>query len=326
MAKIMRWGLLSTARINQTLMPAIRSAQDSQLLGVASRDLERVRAYAAEWNIPRAYGSYEEMLADPDIDIVYNPLPNHLHAEWSIRAARAGKHVLCEKPLALSTEEVDAVIQAARENKVVIAEAFIYRHHPLTHKVVQLVRDGKIGDVRHMYGMFTFNLERPKDIRWLPEYGGGSLWDVGCYPVSYIRMLMGARPVEVQGWADLTPSGVDLSFTGSLRFSGGATAQMFSSFGVPYAVRMEIHGTTGLLVSDSPFRPSKSEPQKLIRGGRSQTVRSPLPLHALGEVEDILRAARGGAQQSLTLEESRDNVEILAALYRSAREGKAVSL
>ena len=326
MTKIMRWGLLSTARINQTLIPPIRAARGSQLLAVASRDEARAKAYAAEWNIPRAYGSYEALLADPDIDILYNPLPNHLHAEWSLRAAQAGKHVLCEKPLGLSIQEVDQLIQAAIVYKVVIADAFIYRHHPLTDQVLQRVAGGAIGEVCHMYGIFTFRLDRPTDIRWLPEYGGGSLWDVGCYPVSYIRMVMGANPVEVSGWADLAPTGVDLSFSGNLRFASGATAQIYSSFGSPYSARIEIHGSRGSLVSDSPFRPAKKQPWLLVQDGKVEKVSSPMPMHALGEVEDVLCAARGERPQRLPLAESRDNIQTLSALYESARQGKKIGL
>ena len=179
--KKLRWGLLSTARINRAVIPPIRSSLRSELKAVASRDVVKAKEYARGWHIPHAYGSYEELLADENIDVIYNPLPNHLHAEWSIRAAEAGKHVLCEKPLALLVEEVDRMIAAARANNVVITEAFMYKHHPQTLKVLELSRQGAIGELLLIKGAFTFNLDRPDDVRWIPEWGGGSIWDVGCY-------------------------------------------------------------------------------------------------------------------------------------------------
>ena len=164
----LRWGLLSTARINRAVIPPIRGSVRSKLSAVASRDLSKAQAYAAEWHIPQAYGAYEELLADENIDAIYNSLPNHLHAEWSIRAAEAGKHVLCEKPLALSVEEVDRITAAARNHGVVIAEAFMYKHHPQTLKVLELIGQGVIGDVLLIKGAFTFKLDRPDDVRWAP--------------------------------------------------------------------------------------------------------------------------------------------------------------
>ncbi len=178
----LRWGLLGTARINRMVIPPLRASAGNRLLAVASRDLARATGYAKEWGIERAHGAYEALLADPEIDAVYIPLPNHLHAEWTIRAARAGKHVLCEKPLALTVAEVDAMGAAARESGVVLAEAFMYRHHPQTLKVKELVDAGAIGPVRFVRGTFSFPLTRPDDVRLRPEWGGGCLWDVGCYP------------------------------------------------------------------------------------------------------------------------------------------------
>ena len=188
----LRWGLLSTARINRALIPPLRASPRNELAAVASRGRERAEAYAREWSIPRAFGSYEDMLADPGIDVIYNPLPNRLHAEWTIKAAQAGKHVLCEKPLAMTVEEVDAMAAAAQQAGVVVAEAFMYRHHPQTLKVKEMVERGEIGDLRLVRGSFTFNLTHPGDVRLDPALGGGSLRDVGCYPISYARYVIGA--------------------------------------------------------------------------------------------------------------------------------------
>src|SRR3990170_3418207 len=186
--RVLRWGLLSTARINQALMAPLGSSTRNRLVAVASRIPERGEAYAREWNIPRAFASYEAMLADPDIDVIFNPLPNRLHAEWTIKAAQAGKHVLCEKPLAITVEEVDAIEAAARQAGVVVAEAFMYRHHPQTLKVRELVDGGAVGDLWLVRGSFTFDLTRESDPRLDPALGGGSIWDVGCYPISCSRL------------------------------------------------------------------------------------------------------------------------------------------
>ena len=175
----LNWGLLSTARINRSVIPPIRLSKRSELIAVASRNLGTAEAYAKKWEIPRAFGSYETMLGDPEINAVYISLPNHLHAEWSVKSAAAGKHVLCEKPLALSTIEVDRIIEAAVKRRVVIAEAFMYKHHPQTLKVIELVKRQVIGDLLVVKGTFTFNLIHPGDVRLYPEMGGGSIWLIG---------------------------------------------------------------------------------------------------------------------------------------------------
>ena len=212
--KVLNWGLLSTARINDALIPPLRASKRNHLLAVASRTQEAAEKYAREKKIPRAHGSYESLLADPEIDVIYNPLPNHLHAEWTIKAFEAGKHVLCEKPLALNVEQVDAMQAAARKHERVVAEAFMYRHHPQTLKVQELVRSGSLGTLKLVRGSFTYVLSREEDIRLLdPAMGGGSIWDVGCYPISYARTVIGMDPLDVFGWqvtGSTTPSRVSL--------------------------------------------------------------------------------------------------------------------
>jgi xylose dehydrogenase (NAD/NADP) len=226
----LRWGLLSTARINYRVIPAIREGARSELTAVASRTLDRAQAYADEWKIPRALGSYEALLGDPDVDVIYISLPNSLHAEWTVRALEAGKHVLCEKPLALSVDDVDRIQAAATRASRVAAEAFMYRHHPLTHAVEAIVRSGRLGAIHLFKGAFTFPLTREGDVRLDPALGGGSLWDVGCYPVSYSCLLANAAPVEVFGWQRTTAAGVDLEFAGMMRFADGSVAQFDSGF------------------------------------------------------------------------------------------------
>jgi xylose dehydrogenase (NAD/NADP) len=201
-SRILRWGLLSTAHINQALIPILHSSSGHSLQAVASRDLATARRYAQKHEIPTAHGSYEALLEDPDVDVVYVSLPNHRHTEWTIRALQSGKHVLCEKPLALNVSDVDSMARASAETGRVLAEAFMYRHHAQTLRVQELVRSGAVGNVQLVNGAFTFNIHRSGDIRLSPETGGGSVWDVGCYAISYARMMAGADPAEVfgRGW------------------------------------------------------------------------------------------------------------------------------
>jgi predicted dehydrogenase len=324
--RILRWGLLSTARINRSLIPPLRASPRNELAAVASRDLQKAQAYAAEWNIPRVFASYEAMLADPDIDVIYNPLPNSLHAEWTIKAAQAGKHVLCEKPLATSVAEVDAMADAARRYGVVVAEAFMYRHHPQTLKVKELVDLGAIGLVRLVRGSFTFNLTRTGDVRLDPALGGGSIWDVGCYPVSYARFVIGAEPVEVFGWQVTGASGVDEMFAGQMRFEGGAHAQFDCGFRVPLRAHVEIVGSEGTLTAPNPFKPGEGEHIHLSRGDQGESVYVPGQELYLGEVEDMADAVLQGKPPRVSLADSRSNVVAIVALLRSAQEHRPVSM
>jgi len=322
----LHWGLLSTARINRALIAPLRSSQRNHLLAVASRSLDKAQAYAKEWGIPKAFGSYEAMLKSDDIDVIYNSLPNHLHAEWTIKALQAGKHVLCEKPLALSIGEVDAMVEAANQAGLILAEAFMYRHHPQSVRVKELVEQGVVGEIVYIQGAFTFWLENRLDIRMNPEMGGGSLWDVGCYPVSYTRLLLGAEPKEVFGWARIGVSGVDEVFTGLMRFNSGPLAQFESGFRSPYRVRMEIVGSTGSLMISNPFKPGKDNTIVIDRGGKLEKVKMPGQELYLGEVEDIADAVLDGKPPRISLEDSRANVKVLAALLESARRNTPVEI
>jgi len=318
----LRWGLLSTARINRALIPPLRASARGELIAVASRAIENARAYAAEWGIPRAYGSYEELLADPEIDVVYNPLPNSLHAEWTIKAAQAGKHVLCEKPLALSTDEVDAMDTASKQGGVVVAEAFMYRHHPQTLKVKELVDSGAVGALRLARGSFTFNLTRRADVRLDPALGGGSIWDVGCYPISYARYVVGAEPVEVSGWQSAGPGGVDETFIGQMRFANGVHAQFDCGFRAPFRTHVEIVGSEGTISMRHPFKPGLDERITVTRGDDVQIIVVPGEELYIGEVEDMADAILLGRPPRVSLADSRGNVAAIVALLRSARENR----
>jgi predicted dehydrogenase len=321
-----RWGILGVARINHSLVPPLRESPRHALLAIASRELARARAAAAEWSIPRAYGSYAELLGDAELDAVYNPLPNSLHEEWTIAALEAGKHVLCEKPLALAPAAIDRIAGAARAAGRVVAEAFMYRHHPLTLKVKELVAGGALGRVGLVRGAFTFSLSREGDVRLDPRLGGGSLWDVGCYPVSYARLVLGEEPVEVLGWQALGPTGIDESFAGQMRFPSGAFAQFDCGFRSPFRTEIQIVGSDGVLRVARPFKPGLQEELVLARGDRVETI--PVGGAALyaGELDDLAEAAQLGQQPRVTLSDSRANCATLVALLESARAGRPVRL
>jgi predicted dehydrogenase len=324
--KTLRWGLLSTARINQALIPPLRALKRHQLLAVASRSDEAARDYARRWNIPRAYGSYAALLADPEIDIIYNPLPNGLHAEWTIKATQAGKHVLCEKPLALSVEEVDAMAVAARQAGVVVAEAFMYRHHPQTLKVKEIVDAGLIGTLRYVKGQFSFNLDRSNDVRWEAAQGGGSIWDIGCYPISFARYVIGREPEQVFGWQATSASKVDEVFVGQMRFPGDVFAQFDCSFRAPFRAYFEVVGSQASLQIPAPFKPGKREKIFLVRGEKMETIKIRGQELYAGEVEDMADAIFLGKPPRISLADSRANVATIVALLHSAGKGQPVSL
>jgi len=324
--KTLNWGLLSTARINKALIPPLRASKRNNLLAVASRTQEFADAYAKKWKIPRAYLSYEALLADPEIDVIYNPLPNNLHAEWTIKAVESGKHVLCEKPLALTLDEVDAIADAAQKHRCVVAEAFMYRHHPQTLKVQELVQNGSLGNVNLMRGSFTFMLCREGDIRFDPTMGGGSIWDVGCYPISYTRTALGAEPLEVFGWQVTGPTGVDQTFVGQMLFSKDVHAQIDSSFVIPFHMYFEVVGTEATLIVPKPFKPGLKEKVFISRDEKTESVKIKGQELYLGEVEDMADAILLGKKPRISLDDSRANIAVILALLESSRANQPVKL
>lgn len=323
--RTLNWGLLSTARINRALIHPLHASKRTTLLAVASRTESSAEAYAREWKIPRAHGSYEALLADPDVDVIYNPLPNHLHAEWTIKALRAGKHVLCEKPFALTLPEVDAMIAASKETGKTLAEAFMYRHHPQTLKVKELVDGGALGQLQLIKGAFTFTLTREGNFRSVKEMGGGSIWDVGCYPISYARMLAG-EPSEVFGWQVEGQSGSDMSFFGQMKFANGVHAQFDSGFQSPLRSHIEIVGSRASLIVPAPFKPGRTSEIFLRRGEDEEQIKIKGQELYMGEVDDMCDAILLGRPPRISLAESRGNVATILALLESANTGKAVRL
>jgi predicted dehydrogenase len=323
----LRWGLIGTARINRAIIGVLRESPRAELSAVASRRAETAEAYAAEWKIPHAVSPYEALLDRDDIDAVYIGLPNTMHVEWSVRALDAGKHVLCEKPLALTPDGVDAIAAAAVKNRRVAAEGFMYRHHPLTRAVLGAIDSGQLGAIRLIRGAFSFLLQgREPDIRTDPALGGGSLWDVGCYPASYACLIRNAPPVEVFGCQVTNANGVDLSFSGIMRFDGGVLAQFDSGFQSTFRSDMEIVGSDGALRVERPFKAGPDSRLVLVRDDeRISLPFTPDPPYS-GELADFTAAVLDGAPHPLPLSESRRTARVLTALYASAAANAPVRL
>jgi predicted dehydrogenase len=323
-----RWGLLSTANINSRLIPAIRSSKRGELVAVASRDHARARTYAARWEIPHAFGSYEAMLASDFVDAVYISLPNHLHAEWSIRAMQMGKHVLCEKPFAITIEEVDRIIAASERYERVLTEAFMYRHHPQTRIAGEWVRSGRLGEVSLVRGVFHIYLENKENIHYIPECGGGSLWDVGIYPLSFAQYIYGGPPQRVLGFQWTGDTGVDETFVGNMQYSDCQLAQITSSFHIPFYTQVEIMGMEGSLVLNRPFVFMEREGKMVFHPKEGNPYEIPFPREELylGEVRDMHAAILDGAETYIKLGETRDHVRTVLALQESVRTGQIVQL
>jgi predicted dehydrogenase len=334
MSKV-RWGLLSTANINKALIPAIRASRRGELVAVASRDHQKAAAYAKKWDIPQSFGDYHEMLTSGAVDAVYNSLPNHLHAEWSIKALQTGVNVLCEKPFATTLEEVDAMIAAKQKTGKILAEAFMYRHHPQTKMVGEWIREGRLGEITVVRGVFNFNLGpqgrrvEALNVRLAPEKGGGCLWDVGVYPLSFAQYVFGSPPEWVFGSQWIGETGVDEVFCGQMGYSGGGMAQISCSFRTPFHTQIEIIGTEGRLTLNRPFANIHDRESRFYfyaKGGKNQRLRVPKKELYLGEVEDMHAAILDGKPNYLSLDETRNHIKTVLALYESAKTERIVSI
>jgi predicted dehydrogenase len=321
-----RWGVISTANIGRAAVnSAIQAASNSELVAVASRDDATAREFAAQHGIPDHHGSYEALLDDDRIDAVYIPLPNGMHREWTIRAAEAGKHVLCEKPLALNSAECAEMEAAAAVNGVKLMEAFMYRFHPRSQRVVDMVREGVVGELRAIRSAFTFRLSRPEDIRWMPEHGGGALMDVGCYCVNASRTIAGEEPVEVQATASRAATGVDDQLTGILRFPGGAVAHFDCALTMERCEFYEVAGTDAWLRIPAAFLPGTDDAVIEEHRGRGETVAHTIP----GDdeyrlmVEHFAGCVLSGEEPRYPAVEAAHNMRVIEALYESAGKGGA---
>jgi predicted dehydrogenase len=280
----LRWGILGCARITRRgLVPGILASETGVLHALASRDPAAARAWAGEFGVSRAHASYRVLLDDPDVDAVYIPLPNELHRPWVTAAADAGKHVLCEKPLALDAREAGAMVQHCRSRGIVLMEAFMWRHQPRTLQLRRLVREGAIGDLRLIRSSFSFPIA-PGDWRLEPARGGGALWDVGCYGVNAARLFAGSEPASLRSFARTGPTGVDLSFAALLEFPGGVLATVDCSFEQPFRCTYELVGTCGVIeVPDAYLPPASGRPVARLR-----TTGSPSDSGAASDVARIL--------------------------------------
>ena len=316
------WGILGPGRIAPRLVRAVAASARGELIAVASRDGSRAAAFATSHGIPRPYPSYDALLADPDVDVVYVSLPNHLHAEWTIRALEAGKHVLCEKPLALAVDQVDAIARASEHAGRIAVEGFMYLHHPQILRAIELARGGALGRLELVNGTFSFMLTYPDDPRIDPSMGGGSLWDVGCYPVSFARRIAGEEPDRVAAFAHFDERGVDRTFIGQLHFLSGLLAQFDSGFAAPDRERIEVVGSDATLVLTSPFLPDPDGPPPSLTmwHGRSPTTIEVASVDQYrAEVDDLTAAILDGTPPRLDLAFSRGTIATLVNLDRSAR-------
>jgi D-xylose 1-dehydrogenase (NADP+, D-xylono-1,5-lactone-forming) len=318
------WGIISTAHINRLVLAGARESDRADVIAVSSRDQGRAEAYAREHGIERAYGSYEALLGDPDVQAVYISLPNSLHVEWSIRALEAGKHVLCEKPLDRRPEEVERAFDAADRAGRILMEAFMYRHNPQTAKLVELVRGGAVGTLRLVRLAFSFSLGDPENVRLAAGLDGGALMDVGCYCVSGSRLLAG-EPETVSAVQVTGASGVDVLFAGIMRFPGDVVAHFDCGFVLPERDELEVVGSEGSIFLDDPWHARTPVIEIRRDGGIEELVLRPADSYRL-ELENLGDASAGSAEPLLGREDAVGQARAIDALYRSAAAGAAVVL
>ena len=321
-----RWGVLSTARINRLVLGGAREAENAEVVAVASRDEARAAAYAAENGIVTVHGSYDALLADPEVEAVYVPLPNSMHLPWSVRALEAGKHVLCEKPLSQRAADVEAAFDAAERAGRILMEAFMWRYHPQTAVVARLVAEGAVGELRLVRAAFGFTLPPGEaNVRWSGELEGGALMDVGCYCLSALRLLAG-EPERVSAELVEGGDGVDARLAGLLRFDRGVLGSFDCGFDVPPRAGLEVVGEAGTLVAADPWLGQAPHLRILRDGAEPEDVPvEPANPYRL-EVEDFSRAVRDGGRPRLGRDDAVGQARAIEALYRSAAEARAVAV
>ena len=321
----MRLGLLSTANINRAILAGAAKTRQVDVVAVASRDAGRADAYAAEHGIATAHGSYEALLADPEVEAVYISLPNGMHHEWTMHALAAGKHVLCEKPYTRHPHEAEEAFDAADAAGLVLAEAFMYRHHPQTATVARLVADGAIGRLCAVKATFTFPLHDLSNVRALPELDGGALMDVGCYCVSGIRLLAG-EPEHVRGEQVTGTTGIDMAFHGTLRCAGDVVGQFEATFRSPERQSLEAVGEDGVLVVEAPWRVDWGGSVTLRRDGATELVEVEEADAYTLELENLAAAIEGRAPALLGRADAVGQARAIDALYRSADSGTRIAV
>jgi predicted dehydrogenase len=333
MPKKFRWGILSTANIGlKKVIPAMQRGEHMEVIAIASRDLDKAQRAASALNIPRAYGSYEELLADAEIDAIYNPLPNHLHVSWTEKAALAGKHVLCEKPLAMNATEAKTLLTVRDRTRVKIGEAFMIRSYPQWLRLQELLKEGRVGELRVVTGVFSYFNVDSRNIRNLAEIGGGALMDIGCYLVHASRFAFGSQPLRVVAAIDRDPAmRIDRLTSGLMEFAGGHTIFTCSTQLVPYQ-RIHFLGTRGRIEIEIPFNAPPDRPTRLLidssgdlSGSGMATETFPAADQYTMQGEAFARAAWENTEPPVSLEDAIGNMAVIDALFRSASSGQWVS-
>jgi predicted dehydrogenase len=325
-----RWGVLGCARIAATQMiPALKASRLNEAAAIASRDAARAKAAAAELGIPRAWGAYEALIEDPEVDAIYNPLPNHLHAPWTIRALEAGKHVLCEKPIALNAEEARAIQAAAAANGRIAAEAFMVRFHPQWRRVREMVEQGRLGRVRAVHAWFSYPSPAEGNYRHDAAAGGGVLYDIGGYAVVSGRQAFGSEPERAIGAFERGPGGVDVLTSGMVSFQGGGQLTFMVSSQLRRGQGVQVHGDGGVLEIESPFNPSPERPSRLILDdnrdlfGAGVTVEEvPGANQFLLQADAFATAIRTGEPFPYPVEDAVLNMRVIDAIFRSGESGR----
>jgi predicted dehydrogenase len=329
--KKVKWGILGYARIAaKSLIPAVQASTNAELYAIASRDEDKARKAAEEHRAKKACVSYQALLDDPDVEAVYIPLPNSMHAEWTIKAAEKGKHVLCEKPIAVSIRECQEMIDACRKNKVKLMEAFMYRFHPQNVKVKELIKEGAIGQVQLIRASFSFNLTDPSNIRLRKELGGGAMMDVGCYVVSLPRFILEAEPEEVYAAVHFgRESKVDEIAAGFLKFPGGVLAQFDCGFRMGRRQSYEVVGENGVIAVPLPFVTGMGHTKIMVSDMKDITTET---ITILGvdqyrlEVEHFSDCIITGGEPMYSGEDALKNMKVIEAVYRSGESSKIVDL
>jgi predicted dehydrogenase len=325
-----KWGILGVARIaTQKVIPAMQRGEWSEVSAIASRDLTKAQAAAASLGIPRAYGSYEALLADPDIEAIYNPLPNHLHVPWTIRAAEAGKHVLCEKPIARDAAEAAPLIAVRERTGVLIQEAFMIRTHPQWLRALEIARAGRLGELRSISGFFSYFNRDPRNVRNIPAFGGGALLDIGCYLINTARFVFGREPQRVAGTIERDPEfGVDTLTSLLLDFAPGHAVGTCGTQLVSYQ-RLEIFGDRGRLAIEIPFNAPPDRPCRFVVDDGSDLFgkgREDFSIETCDQYtiqgDRFSQAVRGVAPLAYPLEDTMANMRVIDAVFRAAESGK----
>jgi predicted dehydrogenase len=329
MSKKVRWGVLGAAKIAvEKVIPAMQAGEWSEVVAIASRDGGRAREAAGRLGIPKAYGSYEELLADPEVDAVYNPLPNHMHVGWSVRAAEAGKHVLCEKPLGVSAAEARELLAARDRTGVKIGEAFMVRTHPQWLGVLDLIASGRVGAVRSVAGYFSYHNADPSNIRNVAEYAGGALMDIGCYLIYFSRLAFGAEPARAVGLAEIHPeTGTDVLTSAILDFPSGHSVFTCSTRVAPHQ-RVQVVGERGRIEVVVPVNTAPDRPTRVLvddgtdpYGAGVETLEFEACDQYTIQGDLFSRCVLEDTEPPVPLEESVKNMAVIDAIFRSAKSG-----